>query len=300
MLFIPFTDMALINKIAKQIEASVVEFTELIATKYNLDQDVLMEMWTDITKMKSKSKPKKMSAYQVFSAEQRKLLKDMNPAISFGEISKEIGKRWKSLSAAQKAVYAAAPASVSNDADEVAAPASAAPEIDATMDMDTGDAHVVVDLHSLTKARLLEMCVTKGIKIVKSKTKDQIIAAIQDAQEEAAAATTATADDDANDTFHSTPTPPVMGDAGHEDDDSGHQSASDSGGDDDESDGADSSSDDGADSSGDDGSDEDDDMMVEYQSMKAQDLAALCKSKGLPSKGTREILIRRLLAAALV
>jgi hypothetical protein len=197
------------NKIAKNIETSVLEFTRLIAEKYDLQQDILMDMWTDVTKMKTKaSKAKKpQSAYQIFSAEQRKLIKEMEPNMTFGDVAKEIGKRWRELSSKEKAAYAPTTAAKTSD------------------------------LQGLSKQQLLEMCSAKGIKIAKNKSKDEIIAAIQENGSVAASSVTLEEED------------------------------------------------------------EEQDMLAVYKSMKTQDLADICKNKGLSSKGTREVLIRRLLTA---
>jgi hypothetical protein len=97
------------------------------------------------------------------------------------------------------------------------------------------------------------MCTSKGIKIAKNKSKEEIIAAIQEADDDVAS---------------------VKSDA--DEDDKASTAASDNTLEEEE---------------------EEKDMISVYKSMKTQDLADICKSKGLSSKGTREILIRRLLTA---
>ena len=50
--------------------------------------------------------PKKgLSAFMIFSNENRKNIKDDNEGITFGEIGKKIGESWKSLSEAEKIIY---------------------------------------------------------------------------------------------------------------------------------------------------------------------------------------------------
>ena len=46
-----------------------------------------------------------MSAYFIFSAEQRSKLKDENPSLSFTDISKELGRRWGDLNPTDKQKY---------------------------------------------------------------------------------------------------------------------------------------------------------------------------------------------------
>ena len=90
---------SLMKKITRDITSSVTAFTARIAEKYNLDQDELLDLWSEQTKMRIKTatttaaKPK--SAYLVFCAEQRAILKAEQPDLSFAAISAEIGVRWK-------------------------------------------------------------------------------------------------------------------------------------------------------------------------------------------------------------
>ena len=138
---------SLMKKITRDITSSVTAFTARIAEKYNLDQDELLDLWSEQTKMKIKTatstsataKPK--SAYLVFCAEQRAILKAEQPDLSFAAISTEIGIRWK----AHK---------------------------------EGGGGTTTV-----TKSDLLARCAELGIKIAKSKSVDAIRAAIREAEE---------------------------------------------------------------------------------------------------------------------
>ncbi|KAJ2907978.1 Non-histone chromosomal protein 6 [Coemansia aciculifera] len=57
-------------------------------------------------KKKPKTGPKRaLSAYMFFSKDQRKTVQDENPDITFGQIGKILGDKWKSLSDAAKAPY---------------------------------------------------------------------------------------------------------------------------------------------------------------------------------------------------
>ena len=48
---------------------------------------------------------KKISGYMLFCKEQRPIVKEENPDMTFGELGKELGKRWKALSDADKEGY---------------------------------------------------------------------------------------------------------------------------------------------------------------------------------------------------
>ncbi|KAJ2747869.1 Non-histone chromosomal protein 6 [Coemansia sp. BCRC 34301] len=57
-------------------------------------------------KKKAKTGPKRaLSAYMFFSKDQRKTVQDEYPDVSFGQIGKILGDKWKSLSEAAKAPY---------------------------------------------------------------------------------------------------------------------------------------------------------------------------------------------------
>jgi hypothetical protein len=57
-------------------------------------------------KVKDPNAPKKgMSAFMMFSNEQRNKIKTDNPEATFGEIGRKVGEAWKALNDKQKAVY---------------------------------------------------------------------------------------------------------------------------------------------------------------------------------------------------
>ena len=84
--------------------------------------DDLVEQWKKQEKQHSKvlnkvinktNKPKKdpnapkkgMSAFMYFSRDNRDKVKSDNPDITFGELGKELGQRWRALSDKEKAKY---------------------------------------------------------------------------------------------------------------------------------------------------------------------------------------------------
>lgn len=57
-------------------------------------------------KVKDPNAPKKgMSAFMLFSNDQRNKIKTDNPELSFGEIGRKVGEAWKALNDKQKQVY---------------------------------------------------------------------------------------------------------------------------------------------------------------------------------------------------
>jgi hypothetical protein len=57
-------------------------------------------------KVKDPNAPKKgMSAFMLFSNDQRNKIKTENPDLSFGEIGRKVGEAWKGLNDKQKQVY---------------------------------------------------------------------------------------------------------------------------------------------------------------------------------------------------
>lgn len=91
-------------------EARVQSFMERIADEFGVHTDQLMEIWEE-TKKKKKvarkkkgiSNPRTKTAYQNFSDKYRQELKDQG--YSFGEIAKELGRRWKLLTEQEKVKY---------------------------------------------------------------------------------------------------------------------------------------------------------------------------------------------------
>ncbi|KAI2463283.1 Non-histone chromosomal protein 6 [Annulohypoxylon bovei var. microspora] len=64
-----------------------------------------------VEKRKSKKDPnapkRGLSAYMFFANEQRENVRDENPGISFGQVGKILGERWKALNDKQRTPYEA-------------------------------------------------------------------------------------------------------------------------------------------------------------------------------------------------
>lgn len=160
--FFQISDMSLIKKITKVIDATIDDFTRLIAEKYGLDQIELLDTWKEVVTNKNQKPKKPKSAYQVFAAEQRKILKEEYPDITFGQIATETGKRWQLLDYEEKAAYAP------NKEDATVVPVKKT-EVSAPK--------------AKSKADLLKVAESMGLNIAKNKTKNEILEAIAEAEE---------------------------------------------------------------------------------------------------------------------
>lgn len=89
-------------------------FVEKVSGKHNIPKEDLEELWRETQKEKLKISPrsraknnatKKPSAYINFCKHHRKQIKDESPGLTFGEVSKALGAKWKSLGVEEKAKY---------------------------------------------------------------------------------------------------------------------------------------------------------------------------------------------------
>lgn len=107
----------LIQSISDVINSFIEPWISMIAQKYNIPKTELMTSWYMYNKSdmvvlqqstndaKSPTSRKSIPAYVNFCNKQRPLLKEQFPTMSFGDISKELGKRWKELSDDDKNSY---------------------------------------------------------------------------------------------------------------------------------------------------------------------------------------------------
>lgn len=103
-------NMFLLKNIQKSIEKTVLDYTHAVAEKYGIPQDDLVEMWTEVSKMRIKTasnQSKRMSPWLRFCKEERVKMKTENPELSFGTISKRIGEKWSSMSKEERDTYVA-------------------------------------------------------------------------------------------------------------------------------------------------------------------------------------------------
>lgn len=110
--------MFLLKTIQKSIEKCVLEYVRMVAEQYELPEDELLAMWTDLTKMRIKTASngsKRMSPWLQFCKEERIRLKGEEPTLKFGEISKRIGEKWSAMSAEERQAYIQNLPSASNE-----------------------------------------------------------------------------------------------------------------------------------------------------------------------------------------
>lgn len=88
----------LMKKIAKHIDATVEDFCKQIATRFDLNATELSDIWKASQSGPAKKNTKK-SGYVMFGLEVRPKIVAEHPEFTFAEISKEVGRLWKIVSA---------------------------------------------------------------------------------------------------------------------------------------------------------------------------------------------------------
>lgn len=101
----PTNKMSLPKTIHKAIEKNIDKFVSEIESKFGVSKKDLMEIWEGVSKMKIKNKNKKLSPWLQFCKDQRIIIKQNNPTVSFGEISKMIGEKWSTMTKEEKTSY---------------------------------------------------------------------------------------------------------------------------------------------------------------------------------------------------
>ena len=108
---------ALLSTFQANMNNAINEYASQIATKFNINQEELVQLWNNMNdspvkglkkpkKVKKKSKgKKKKSGFILYSMENRDKLKEENPEMKFTDISKLLGKNWKSLNDEEKEVF---------------------------------------------------------------------------------------------------------------------------------------------------------------------------------------------------
>jgi predicted transcriptional regulator len=119
----------LMKKITKDVDTAVQEFCKNMADKYGICAEEAFTQWK-VSQQKpavSVNAPKKRTPFVMFSMSIRALILEENPDFSFGDVSKETGRRWKLLSDDEKKKYAITPDVVSAVSVEEAVAVAAVP-----------------------------------------------------------------------------------------------------------------------------------------------------------------------------
>ena len=108
---------ALLSTFQSNMNNAINEYALQIATKFNINQDELIQIWNNmndapVKEIKKPKKPKKKkttkkrkSGFILYSMENREKLKTENPDMKFTDISKLLGKNWNYLTDEEKEVF---------------------------------------------------------------------------------------------------------------------------------------------------------------------------------------------------
>jgi hypothetical protein len=118
--------MALEFAMTQLVNIQVEKFITIVSARYpHVPADELRELWAEMSgtpidvpapvktapkkektvKKDSPSQKGKKTGYMLFGEENRKNIKEDNPEMTFGEVSKELGAMWKGLTEDEKSVY---------------------------------------------------------------------------------------------------------------------------------------------------------------------------------------------------
>ena len=103
---------SLFNSIHTVIIEHINMYATLISKEHGINKDNLMKLWKQVElnppniSMETIVTPKKnVSVYVQFCNKHRSILKEKHPNMNFGDISKELGKMWRSLTQQEKDNY---------------------------------------------------------------------------------------------------------------------------------------------------------------------------------------------------
>ena len=116
-----FDSKSLLDALNQTINVYMDRYIEEISIRHNLSNKTeLKNIWLEISNqaatinlddkkcnndVKPKNNKKKVSSYVVFCNKYRSKLKKENPQMTFGEISKNLGKMWSNLSSEEQLKY---------------------------------------------------------------------------------------------------------------------------------------------------------------------------------------------------
>jgi hypothetical protein len=109
----------LMKKITKDVDSAVQEFCKTMADKYGICAEEAFTQWkASQQKATAAAGPKKRSPFVTFSMSIRAAILEENPGFSFGDVSRESGRRWKLLSDEEKKAFAPVPVVVAAAVEE--------------------------------------------------------------------------------------------------------------------------------------------------------------------------------------
>lgn len=105
--------MNLSTKITKAIDGTVESFLREVSVRYDIRQEDLSEAWKRVAGTTTTTKKKggairrqaRPSGYQNFAKTARPQIREIDPSMSFGDISKEVSRRWRALTEEERLEY---------------------------------------------------------------------------------------------------------------------------------------------------------------------------------------------------
>ncbi|NDE14597.1 hypothetical protein EBZ80_06665 [bacterium] len=100
--------MNLSTKITKAIDSAVESFLRDVSARYDIRHEDLTEAWKQVAgsaKTTKKKRPARPSGYQNFAKTVRPEIRETDPSMSFGDISREVSRRWRALREEERREY---------------------------------------------------------------------------------------------------------------------------------------------------------------------------------------------------
>ena len=186
------------NHVHKMVENYVVSIVDKIANRYGIPRQELMELMKTVdtsttthisqknivTTVPSRQTPvvvsnkKQLSGYVKFCKEHRQQLKEDQPTLKFGDISKELGRIWSTLTVEEKKKYDTTDTEMEDDSNSDCTTVQvngtgSSKSFDKTSENTSKDKYTKVDLERKTLAQLKDLCGKFNLK--KTGKKDVIV-----------------------------------------------------------------------------------------------------------------------------
>ena len=95
---------SLSKEISSIVEKNIKMFLKGVSEKYEIDKDELMGVWYE-SQGSNKVGVKRSNGYINFGKEHRQKVKEENPDMAFGDVTKKLASMWKELSDEEKAKW---------------------------------------------------------------------------------------------------------------------------------------------------------------------------------------------------
>ena len=95
--------MSIITTFQSMLSKHMTKYISEVSAKYEISEEELNSIWSEVSGMKKKAKRTTKSGYNVFCSEERVKIKNTSPEMKPQEVMKELGRRWKALGDTKKA-----------------------------------------------------------------------------------------------------------------------------------------------------------------------------------------------------